>query len=197
MKVLACALVALLPALAAVPEVDKGKSFGGANAPITIELFTCFTCPHCKVFHDEIVPQIMRDYVVSGKVYLVNRDFPLNHPDHRYCRDAHVHAVAAARIGKYQQVADALWAKQASWAKSGDIWGTISPVLSADEQKKVQAQVKDPGVAAEVQRELEYGAASGVTGTPYLIVIKGARRIPVPRVENYNFLKSMLDDLLK
>src|SRR5689334_19499330 len=74
MKVFVCAMVALLPALAAAPEADKGKSFGGAGAPVTIELFTCFTCPHCKLFHDEIVPQLMRDYVVSGKVYLVNRD---------------------------------------------------------------------------------------------------------------------------
>ena len=197
MKFFACALVALLPALAAAPEADKGKALGGPNAPITIELFTCFTCPHCKVFHDTIVPQLMRDYVLSGKVYLVNRDFPLNNPDHRYCRDAHVYADAAARIGKYQQVSDALWANQATWARSGDVWGTIAPALSADEQKKVQALAKDPGVAAEVQRELEYGAASGVGGTPALIVIKGARRIPVPRVENYSFLKSMLDDLLK
>jgi protein-disulfide isomerase len=197
MKLLVCALAALLPVFAAAPDVNKGKAYGGANAPLTVELFTCFTCPHCKIFHEQIVPQIMRDYVVSGKVYLVNRDFPLNHPDHRHCRDAHVYADAASRIGKYQQVANALWAKQASWSKSGDIWGTISPVLSADEQKKVQALAKDPGVAAEVQREFEYGTASGVGGTPALIVIKGGRRIPVPRVDNYNLLKSLLDDLLK
>ena len=94
-------------------------------------------------------------------------------------------------------MADALWTNQAAWSKTGDIWGSIAPVLSADEQKKVQALVKDPGVTGEVQRELEYGAASGVGGTPALIVTKGARKIPVPRVENYNFLKSLLDDLLK
>lgn len=197
MKHLAVALIALLPAFAAGPEIDKGKSSGGPAAPLTVEVFSDFTCPHCRAFHDLIVPQLMRDYVVSGKIYLVNRDFPLNGPDHRYCREAHAYANAAARIGKYEPVAGRLWANQAAWGASGKIWETIAPALSSEEQKKVQALVKDPGVTGEVERELNAGIAAGISGTPTLIITKAGRRIPVASVENYALLKSLLDDLLK
>src|SRR5262245_20423336 len=157
MKHLAVAMIALLPALAAGPEVDKGKSFGGPAAPLTVEVYSAFTCPHCRAFHDMIVPQLMRDFILSGKIYLVNRDFPLNGPDHRYGREAHAYANAAARIGKYEAVAGRLWTNQAAWSASGKIWDTIAPALSTEEQKKVQALVKDPGVTGEVERELNAG----------------------------------------
>ena len=101
------------------------------------------------------------------------------------------------RIGKYQAVADSLWANQTSWGASGKIWETIAPVLSPDEQKKVQALVKDPSVTGEVERELNAGIAAGVSGTPALFITKAGRRIPVGPIENYRFLKSLLDDLLK
>lgn len=42
MKPLAVALLSLLPALAAV-EIDKGKSFGKPDAPIMMEVYSCFT----------------------------------------------------------------------------------------------------------------------------------------------------------
>ena len=197
MKHLAVAMIALLPALAAGPEIDKGKSFGGPAAPLTVELFSAFTCPHCRTFHDVIVPQLMRDYILSGKIYLVNRDFPLNGPDHRHGREAHTYADAAARIGKYEAVAGRLWANQAAWSASGKIWETIAPALSPEEQKKVQTLVKDPGVTGEVERELNAGIALGISGTPTLIITKAGRRIPVGSIENYKFLKSLLDDLLK
>src|SRR5436190_10936154 len=122
MKPLAFACLAALTLFAAIPEVDKGKAYCGPGAPIQMEAFTDFSCSHCKHFHDTIVPLLMRDYVVSGKMYFVNRDFPIPGPPHEYCRTAHAAANAAARIGKYQQVAEVLWTKQAQWSVDGKVW---------------------------------------------------------------------------
>src|SRR5262245_63197911 len=110
MKTVAVALLTLMPVLAAIPEPDKGKSYGKPNAPVMVEVFSSFTCPHCKVFHDQITPLLVRDFVNTGKIYLVNRDFPLSGPYHLHARPAHAFADAAARIGKYDVVAGALWA---------------------------------------------------------------------------------------
>lgn len=195
MKTLTVALIALLPALAATPEPDKGKSFGKPEAPVMLEVFSDLTCTHCKAFHDQIVPLLMKDFVNTGKVYLVNRDFPLQ--GHAFCRQAHAYANAAARIGKYTQVADALWAEQEKWGFSGKVFETIAKVLSPDDQKRIQSLVKDPGVNGEVQRELDEGVAAGVNSTPTLVVTKGIRRFPVTRADNYNLLKSLLTDLTK
>src|SRR5262245_40445668 len=197
MKTLTVALVALLPVWAAIPEPDKGKSYGKPDAPVMVEVFSAFTCPHCKAFHDQIVPLLMRDFVKTGKIYLVNRDFPLNGPGHMHGRPAHAYANAAARIGRYEQVAGALWADQANWSVTGKVWEPVAKALSPDDQKRVQSLFKDPGVNGEVEREVQEGVAAGVNSTPTLVVTKGIRRIPVSRADNYNLLKSMLDDLLK
>jgi len=43
----------LLPAAAAVNNVDKNKTVGNPAAPVVIQIFSDFECPVCKVFHDQ------------------------------------------------------------------------------------------------------------------------------------------------
>jgi protein-disulfide isomerase len=62
----------------AVPEVKEGdKILGKADAPVTIVEYFSLGCIHCKNFHDEILPKLKADYIDTGKVRLVYRDFPL------------------------------------------------------------------------------------------------------------------------
>src|SRR3954447_3888042 len=112
MKVFAFALAALLPCLTAAPDVDKNKPLGNPSAPLMFELYSDFMCPHCKMLHENILPTIVMDYVKSGKAYLIFREFPLAIPQHVYSRPTAALAVAAARIGKYQAVSDALFKSQ-------------------------------------------------------------------------------------
>src|SRR5688572_16632092 len=113
MRLFVIALAALLPCLAATPEIDKGKIYGSASAPIRIEIFSDYQCPACKSLHDEILPVLMKEYVIPGKVHVVNREFPL--PMHNYAREAASYATAAAKFGIYQPVSDRLFATQATW----------------------------------------------------------------------------------
>ena len=194
MKLYAALLLLLLPCLAAIPEVDKNKPVGSPAAPVRLEVFSDFTCPHCRHFHEEVLPQLMKDYVVNGKMYIVDRAFPLQ--GHNFTREAFGYAVAAARIGKYQPVADALYAQQANWAVNGNIWGVVAGVLSPAEQKKVQELSKDPGVQAEIDAEYREGVDSGINQTPTLILTAGGKRFPLPPAPDYRLLKSMIDGLL-
>ena len=194
MKLYVALLLALLPCLAAIPEVDKNKAVGSPTAPVRLEVFSDFTCPHCRHFHEEVLPQLMKDYVVNGKMYIVDRAFPLQ--GHNFTREAFGYAVAAARIGKYQPVADALYAQQANWAVNGNIWGVVAGVLSPAEQKKVQELSKDPGVQAEIDAEYREGVDSGINQTPTLILTAGGKRFPLPPAPDYRLLKSMIDGLL-
>jgi len=194
MKLLVLALAAILPCLAQ-PDPDKGKALGNPTAPTTIEVFSDFTCPHCKLFHETTLAALMRDYVTKGKAYVVNRDFPLTGPGHQFSRLAAQYATAAARIGKYQEVADALFANQATWAMNGQVWECVAAVLSPADQKRVQALVKDPGVVAEVERELQEGVSTGVNATPTLVVNHGGKRYPLPSTVDYSLLRSFLDGL--
>lgn len=198
MRVFVPALFLAISCLAAVPEIDKGKAMGSPAAPVKIEVFTSFDCPHCKAFEEEVVPQLVKDYVVPGKVYLINRSFPLSGPYHPYAREAANYATAAARIGRYNEVAGALFTQQAKWATDGKVWETVASVLSPTEQKKVQELAKSPAVQAEVQREYDEGVAAGVNATPTIIVTQGSKRYPIPSQElYYGFLKSLIDGMVK
>jgi protein-disulfide isomerase len=170
MKLYAALLMVLLPCLAAMPEIDKNKAVGSPTAPVRLEIFSDFTCPHCKHFHEEVLPQLMKDYVVGGKVYVVDRAFPLTGGGHEHSREAFAYAVAAARIGKYQQVADALYAQQATWAMNGNVWGTVASALpSPADQKKVQELIQRPRRAGRNRGGVPGRRRSGINQTPTLI----------------------------
>ena len=48
------------------------------NADIKIKIFSSLTCPHCAYFHTNVVSQIKKEYIESGKVQLIFIDFPLD-----------------------------------------------------------------------------------------------------------------------
>jgi len=49
---------------------------GDENAPVTIIEYASYTCPHCANFHKDVLPQIKKDFIDTGKVKLIFRDFP-------------------------------------------------------------------------------------------------------------------------
>ena len=51
---------------------------GSDEALIKIKIFSSLTCPHCANFHTNVVPQIKKEYIDSGKVQLIFIDFPLD-----------------------------------------------------------------------------------------------------------------------
>lgn len=176
-------------------DIDRSKSFGNPSAPLTIELFSDFQCPSCRALHMQQMPLIMRDYVNTGKAYLVYREFPL--PMHAHAKEAAALACASARVGKYEQVADVLFANQPSWEESGKVFETVASVLTPTEQKKVQALSKDPSVLKEVADDMQEGQLERVNQTPTMMVIRGIRKYPIGgMLPNYDLLRRFLDDLL-
>lgn len=57
-----------------LPENILGK----ADAPVTIVEYASLTCTHCGSFHNKTLPVLKRDYIDTGKVRLVFRDFPFD-----------------------------------------------------------------------------------------------------------------------
>jgi protein-disulfide isomerase len=198
MKYFAIGLLLALSSVAAGPDTDKSKTMGNMAAPIRLDLYSDFTCPHCKMFHDTILPKVMDDFITPGKAYLVFHEYVLTGPGHEHSREAALYAAAAARLGKYAQVAGALFAAQASWALSGKVWDTVSPVLSPAERTKIQALIKDPSVAAEVEKDVNMGNASRVDRTPTLVISpRGKKQTPWSYWNDYTLFKSFMADQLK
>ncbi|MEF9475845.1 MAG: DsbA family protein, partial [Candidatus Mariimomonas ferrooxydans] len=61
--------------------IDDDSFMGDSDAPVTIIEFSDFQCPFCRRSYTDTLPQIKANYVDTGKVKLVYRDFPLSfHP---------------------------------------------------------------------------------------------------------------------
>ena len=195
MKLLATALAALALAFAAMPDPPRSKITGFTSAPIRLELYGDFTCPHCRMVHEQVLPLLIRDYVTPGKAYIVFRDYVLTGPGHEQSRPAATYAAAAARLGRYQTASDALYRSQATWAFNGQIWPSISGAFTPDEQKKLQALFKDPSVAADVQADIDAGNNVPVTQTPTMVVVFKGKRQPWTVWTSYPLIKSYLDTL--
>jgi len=188
---------ALLPCFAAAPDADKGKTLGSPAAPIVMELYSDFMCPHCKLVHENTLPSIVTDFVKTGKAYLIFREYPLAIPQHVYSRPAANLATAAARVGKYQAVNDALFKNQQSWSMTGKMWDFVTLVLTAEEQKKVQALSNDPSVLAEVQRDYDLAQKARLNQTPTMLITYKGKSTPWVYWDDYNLFKSYVNDLLK
>jgi len=68
------------PALAgnaSLKEALGEKVMGERDAPVTIYEYSSLSCPHCKAFHKDTLPRIKKEFIDTGKVKLVYRDFPL------------------------------------------------------------------------------------------------------------------------
>ena len=51
---------------------------GSEDAPVTIIEYSSMTCPHCAVFHKDTLPGLKENYIETGKVKYVLREFPLD-----------------------------------------------------------------------------------------------------------------------
>ena len=62
-------------------EITEDDFFiGDVNAPITIIEYASLSCSHCANFHMNTLPKLVEQYVDTGKVKFVFRDFPFNYP---------------------------------------------------------------------------------------------------------------------
>jgi protein-disulfide isomerase len=179
---------------AAFPDVDPHKAFGSKNAPVIMEVFSDYQCPACKTMFNATNRRLMDDYVSSGKVYLIHRDYPL--PMHAYSRVAARYARAAAQLGKGEQVEQALFQNQEKWEQNGDVDGTVAAVLSAAEMTKVRALVKGGTLDVAIDKDFALGQTYRVNQTPTTVFHCKGQTYPFAGVLTYDTLKQFLNQLL-
>ncbi len=66
------------PKLFDIYAATTERTLGDADAPITIIEYASMTCPHCAKFHSETFADVKKEYIDTGKVYWVFREFPLD-----------------------------------------------------------------------------------------------------------------------
>jgi protein-disulfide isomerase len=181
--------------VSAVPDIDPRVSFGSKNAPIVMEVFSDFQCPACKTLFMTTNRQVMENYVSTGKVYLIHRDFPL--PMHAHSQVAAQYSRAAAHVGKFEPVEQALFENQEKWEQTGDVDGTVAAVLSSAEMTKVRALVKGGTLSPLIQKDVALGKIYNVNQTPTTVFHAKGQTYPYAGVMSYEILRNFLDQLAK
>ena len=200
---LAALSLLLLPALGvsaasldtgSIQDLDTHVAFGSKNAPIVMEVFSDFQCPACKTLYMSTNRELFDNYVTTGKVYLVHRDFPL--PMHAHSRVAAQYARAAAHIGKFEPVEQALFQNQDKWEQTGDVDGTVAAALTPAEMTRVRALVKSGSMDVLIQKDVTIGNADRVSQTPTTIFHAKGQTFPYAGGMTYDILRNFLDQLI-
>lgn len=179
----------------AAPVAVPFKQSGSLAAPILCEVYTDYECPACAELYRDVMPRLVSEYVETGKVRLLHRDFPL--PQHQYARLAARYANAAGALGQYDLVVKHLFQTQSQWENDGSIDRQLAQVLAPRVMQKVRDLVQnDAALGDTVAADQAMGLQDRIAQTPTIIVVYKGKRQPIAGFPNYVLLKTYLDQLL-
>jgi protein-disulfide isomerase len=180
------------------PVATSMKNFkmsGSPSAPITLEIYTDYECPSCRMFFKEVLPQLESQYVATGKLQILHRDFRL--PQHQYSKLAARYANAAGQIGQYNLVAKQLFDTQPDWSQNGNVDGTVAKVLPPGDMQKVRELVKtDSHLDDTATADEAMGNKDGLNQTPTLVIVSKGKRQKIDGFVQFNILKLYIDQML-
>ncbi len=159
-----------LPAVAPQAQVPQiaiagNPTLGAADAPVTIVEFIDYECPYCQGYAKDTFPQLKANYIDTGKVRYVARDFPL--AKHGRARPAAIVAACAGEQGRFWAMREALLADAGQLAETdlrrhADALRLDLPAFDA-----CRAQDRH---AARLDADFAAARAVGVNGTPSFLV---------------------------
>ena len=151
---------------------QRWATLGDPNAPITMVEFSDFGCPFCNRYTSTVYPIIKKEYIDTGKVFYVFKDFPLIqlHPQAALASEA---AECVGEQGKYWEMHRLLFINQSTWGSSAEeaeaAFGFYAGALGVDEAV-FAACYSEHRYATEVQTDLSEGKRLGITGTPTFVI---------------------------
>lgn len=175
-------------------SIDDDAYLGEKDAPVMVVEFSDFQCPFCRSFWRDTLPLIKSEYIDTGKIRFIYRDFPLNfHPG----------AMPAAQAAECAEEQDKFWEMHDKIFIEQDKQGTGTIQFGVSDIKRWAGELGlnmsdfnsclDSGkYADEVNNDIKDGQVAGVTGTPGFF-INGRL---VVGAQPFSVFKSVIDEEL-
>lgn len=145
-----------------VLDTAGAQTKGAADARLTLVDFSDYQCPFCARYVRDTLAQLERDYVATGKVKYVFRDFPIESL-HKQAFKAHEAANCAGEQGQYWPMHDRLFANQ----QALDMPALAAHASGLHLDSSIFQQCVDSGRhAAAIRKSVADAQAAGVTATP-------------------------------
>ena len=165
------------------------RILGNPEAPITIVEYASLTCPHCAHFANDVLPEIKKDWIDTGKAKLVLRDFPLDEPALRAAMIAR-----CAPPDRYYAFADTFFAAQEKWVRSPDYREALARLarLGGMGKEEFDTCLKNTELENKiVEGRLKATQELEVSSTPTFF-INGSKLAGAPTPEEFEKLLSSL-----
>jgi len=182
-------------------SLDDDPVKGNPDAPITLVEFSDFQCPFCYRFHQNTLPLILENYVDTGKVKFVYRDFPIVSLHPNGAIPTAIAAECADEQGMFWQYHDKIFQNQKNWERlpAEDIINVLKTY--AQELGLNTNQFNDcldsGKYLDEVNKDLQDGSSYGVTGTPgFFIGNEQSGYMKVIGAQPYSVFQRIFDQLL-
>ena len=138
---------------------------GKEDAPLVLVEYTDYQCPFCQRFHNDAFAQIKTNYIDTGKIRFITRDFPLGF--HENAMRGAVAARCSAEQGKFWDFRNTLIAN-ASQLQADKI--AVYAQNASLDVPKFKACVDSDKYKAAIDKDMAEGQAAGVTGTPAFVL---------------------------
>lgn len=177
------------------PITSEDHILGNANAKVVVVEYSDTECPFCKVFHNTM-HRIVADY--DGKVAWVYRHYPIKELHSRAGKESEATECAAEQGGN-----EMFWKYIDELFETTESNDTLDPAelprIAQDlglDMAKFNECLSTGRYKDKIAKSVEDAVKAGARGTPYSIIIKGDKQIPINGAEPYEMVKAKIDSVL-
>lgn len=141
----------------AKPVSLPDMALGPKDAAVTITEYASMTCPHCAAFNEQVFPKIKKEYIDTGKVRYIFREFPL---DIKAAAGSMLsRCIAKDDAPKYFAVTDMLFRQQNDWVVKNTT-ETLTRIgkQAGLTQQQVEACLKDQALLDKIAADQKYAS---------------------------------------
>lgn len=192
---------------------STGATVGDPDAPVTMHVFSDFQCHFCKSFHDNVLPEIMDDFVRTGQLKLVYHDFPrlgtdlsiadpndmeveIRDPNNESSLAAHA-AMCGGEQGQYMELSDRIFGNWSGVQQGGFSRANLNR-FAEDQGLEMDAfnECMDSGrYYPAIAQSVTQGQSHGVSATPMFILDNGSGDFNLIQqtAEGYTLIKRQIE----
>lgn len=175
-----------------IEEAMSDRAIGNPDAKVVIEEFSSLNCPHCAHFHTDAFEKIKAEYIDTGKIYYIQRDFPLNGPA--------LHGAMVARClpkERYFSFMDLLFKNQESWAFKPDYINYLrqNSALAGLSNRDFDSCIANKELQTTMQNKMREGAVRySINSTPSFLLNGALLKFGAA---DFAVFKQVIDDALE
>ena len=167
---------------------------GNPSAPITIVEWGDYQCTFCHKFHQSSKDALIEEYVNTGRINFVFRDFPLNGPDSVLAAQA---SYCANDQGKYWEYHDEIYK---NWAGERTGWVTrqsLDQFADAVELDLTQFNkcLDDKKYQQRVLENEKFGVKIGIKATPSFLIFNNEKITKIEGNQPFSVFRQVIDTI--